>query len=575
MHSGLDYGEIGTGPSQPQTRITRIFGAESEGDIQQPWPIHEKPDDLHENKHDACNYETETGSSDNLALLSYKTKAGPVDGLYSHASPVNDGIPSREYVVGSREKRLAIVQLIVAANDFVLQLFLVFLSLWLLLNGQEHSALGVDPRYVQHAFNLFVASLRDGDDAVCMKRTLRYDAVADRPYAASEPKESPNPGVGTAWPTGGHRGSSADYPTEHRSVRGTRGPDRPRGSRGSTRGRGGNGRGGGRGNGRGGGRGGSGGGSPSNRPEVAPDDPRLFACHFSLLPDGRYNCPGFKRLSDVPIHLFRKHMQPKHCPQCKLTLKNDADEQRHIIAGMARPCLYNDYVHPGITPDQRVDITTRSHRLGTPEQRWNDIWRILFPALQPPSSPYIVSSFTCRLRREISKFQHDGHLQNAVDRIAPIGSWYGDQSPSAWVLQCLLSFVEHVEREDGAAPVRASQMDRNADMTESPSLPNAPGPRPPPPSSPFHPLFTSVPVLFSPPAAIQSGEFIQPYFPDSRGFVDTGAAFIIDELLPLGFNDPGEYLPQEIQYDIANLIHLDPVPEEEDVGQGAPDTQWS
>lgn len=267
-------------------------------------------------------------------------------------------------------------------------------------------------------------------------------------------------------------------------------------------------------------------------------------------------------------------MQPRHCPQCKLTLRDDADEQQHTMARMTRPCLHNDYVHPGITPDQERDITTRIQRRGTPEQRWNDIWRILFPALQPPSSPYIVSPFTCRLRKEILKFQNDGHLQNAVDRIAPIGSWYGDQSPSAWVLQCLLSFVEHVEREDGAAPVRASHMDMHADMTGTPSLPNTLGPRPLPPSSPFQALVTSVPVLFPPPAATQSAEFIQPHFPDSRGFFDSGAAFIIDELLPFDFNNPGEYLGEEIQYGIPNLIHLDPVPEEEDVGEGAPDTPW-
>ncbi|KAI1375066.1 hypothetical protein F4677DRAFT_424514 [Hypoxylon crocopeplum] len=121
---------------------------------------------------------------------------------------------------------------------------------------------------------------------------------------------------------------------------------------------------------------------------------RQFACPF-FVQDGRehWGCmtSTLNRVSDVRQHIQRKHVQKSHCPTCGMVFLNDLNRvelDQHIGA---RSCERRQFFFPGASGDQLDEMSRAGQQFNmglTSEQRWYQIWHIMFPGIEPPASPY-------------------------------------------------------------------------------------------------------------------------------------------------------------------------------------------
>ncbi|KAK8037843.1 hypothetical protein PG991_001189 [Apiospora marii] len=123
---------------------------------------------------------------------------------------------------------------------------------------------------------------------------------------------------------------------------------------------------------------------------------REFACPFQL--HGTPSSPtcrhGFKKLSYVRQHIFRRHIQPIHCPICGETFKDDNLRNVHINQESCKPAYYT---LPGLSRDvgDRI-IQARSRappHTASDHDRWYMMWDILFPHDARPAEPYLEGTF--------------------------------------------------------------------------------------------------------------------------------------------------------------------------------------
>ncbi|KAI4866768.1 hypothetical protein F4820DRAFT_415525 [Hypoxylon rubiginosum] len=123
------------------------------------------------------------------------------------------------------------------------------------------------------------------------------------------------------------------------------------------------------------------------------NEPRIaFACPFMKADVARHHgCLRFRllRIADVRQHLARKHKCPIHCPRCGDTFPTVLDRDQHI---RARICETKFFTFEGMTEAQFDELTrsSRSYRTtSTDEERWYQMWHILFPGRRRPATPYI------------------------------------------------------------------------------------------------------------------------------------------------------------------------------------------
>ncbi|OTB07853.1 hypothetical protein M426DRAFT_267087 [Hypoxylon sp. CI-4A] len=125
-----------------------------------------------------------------------------------------------------------------------------------------------------------------------------------------------------------------------------------------------------------------------SRPAARPQ--RQFACPFYLQHRLTYEeCRGYTltRVSDVRQHIRRRHVQQDHCIICGTVFIYPTDREGHD----AYLCHPNLFYFPGATAEQ---IAQMGSRAGDPsarseEERWYQIWAILFPNSPSPESPYL------------------------------------------------------------------------------------------------------------------------------------------------------------------------------------------
>lgn len=123
---------------------------------------------------------------------------------------------------------------------------------------------------------------------------------------------------------------------------------------------------------------------------------RRLACpFFKRKPTNtRPSCvyPGFSSIARLKEHLYRQHMLPPYkCPRCSTYFMTDLELYDHSRA--PDPCQINGAnTLEGITPDQEKALkskkrTNKSGTLNNEEEKWRDIYTILFPLENIPS-PY-------------------------------------------------------------------------------------------------------------------------------------------------------------------------------------------
>ncbi len=119
---------------------------------------------------------------------------------------------------------------------------------------------------------------------------------------------------------------------------------------------------------------------------------RLLACpFFKHNPTEYIGCLLRHRLTStsfVKQHLQRVHRQPIHCPACGSAFSNESEQHRHV---RQQSCERKDFRHPGINSDQLSQVREPLRGLDERE-RWNSMWKILFPYEPLPDSPYVGSA---------------------------------------------------------------------------------------------------------------------------------------------------------------------------------------
>ena len=175
---------------------------------------------------------------------------------------------------------------------------------------------------------------------------------------------------------------------------------------------------GGRKDGRGGDGGRGGGGGPARRKSRGggPGDPeQQLACPFWKYDLAQYwSClqRTIRHPSDVREHLKRYHRLDAHsnCPRCGEHFDGDASEHERFVHVRQEPqCDEIDFPVTGVTRKQRAEIADAAkagiHRT-EPELCWFFIWRVIFPHITPPLSPFVdpeglIESMRHRVRNGI------------------------------------------------------------------------------------------------------------------------------------------------------------------------------
>jgi hypothetical protein len=167
--------------------------------------------------------------------------------------------------------------------------------------------------------------------------------------------------------------------------------------------------------------------SPSDYSDAKPSAKRgrreRFACHFfKLNPRKHWRCSmrAYKEPRHLKDHIYSRHSQPEfYCPICFRNFNSRSDCDEHIIQPLRAcqqvPSPFDDQINRDV-----VNSLQRQSSKGIGAyEGWYQIWEILFPGVQRPSSPYIdpehpfqviAEGFIDSLRR-LSFLSHLGEME--------------------------------------------------------------------------------------------------------------------------------------------------------------------
>ena len=97
-----------------------------------------------------------------------------------------------------------------------------------------------------------------------------------------------------------------------------------------------------------------------------------------------------RRISYVKQHIYRKHRLPElYCPTCHAVFENAKSRDGHLVANICKPSrlLESD----GVSVDRKALMMRYDSRGKPVKQQWYDLWRILFPKVEPSGSFYMGS----------------------------------------------------------------------------------------------------------------------------------------------------------------------------------------
>ncbi|KAI1453522.1 hypothetical protein F4805DRAFT_461708 [Annulohypoxylon moriforme] len=155
------------------------------------------------------------------------------------------------------------------------------------------------------------------------------------------------------------------------------------------------------------------GGSKRAKKEVEVE--KKFACpffkHDPRVHNKHRSCagPGWTSLHRLKEHLYRAHRLPKHaCPRCNEPFEDAKDLGNHLRA--EELCKKLDVVSAqGIdeTTEAKLKVRKKSCPGMTDEQRWGDIYMILFPKANPNAmpTPYYDSNDALRFSKSVEEWK--------------------------------------------------------------------------------------------------------------------------------------------------------------------------
>lgn len=116
---------------------------------------------------------------------------------------------------------------------------------------------------------------------------------------------------------------------------------------------------------------------------------RLFGCPFYKRDPVKYLfCMMRQTLTGtnyVKQHLVRYHRPPIHCPTCGEVFQQKSARDAHIEKNT---CARREFKLEGMNLEQQ-EALRRTSRFAGHEERWYQIWDILFPGEPRPESPYV------------------------------------------------------------------------------------------------------------------------------------------------------------------------------------------
>ncbi|KAK1457504.1 hypothetical protein CMEL01_15984, partial [Colletotrichum melonis] len=118
-----------------------------------------------------------------------------------------------------------------------------------------------------------------------------------------------------------------------------------------------------------------------------------FACPFWKLDPNKQRLCYSATLSEIRYvkqHILRRHVQPIHCVICMEIFDSNEDYTVHL---RQMSCTHDHSSKPepeGINPAQKkVLLSWRAKRGSSKEEQWFELWKILFPTLPSPCSPFM------------------------------------------------------------------------------------------------------------------------------------------------------------------------------------------
>ena len=122
----------------------------------------------------------------------------------------------------------------------------------------------------------------------------------------------------------------------------------------------------------------------------------LLACPFYKQDPQRHReCKRYvlRRVKDIKQHIQRRHRRPQfYCDHCYAIFATPNDKMQHD-RGVYLPCAPGTRWPPeGISDEQRLNLKQYMSRGKPVQQQWRDMWAIVFPGKQQPTSVYLDSA---------------------------------------------------------------------------------------------------------------------------------------------------------------------------------------
>lgn len=157
---------------------------------------------------------------------------------------------------------------------------------------------------------------------------------------------------------------------------------------------------------------------------------RQLACLFwKLDPSTHRECfkLTLKDTSRLKQHLNRKHAPEYYCERCLIVLPNEEAHREHIKPTVMA-CLPRTSSFPGITYQQRGQLSKKSDPRQSEIQRWYSMWKIVFPDQPPPASPYIDPELSEDMCRFMEFAQDQGPVIMATELMAALSQENGQNA---------------------------------------------------------------------------------------------------------------------------------------------------
>ncbi|KAL3468834.1 hypothetical protein BJX99DRAFT_265767 [Aspergillus californicus] len=144
----------------------------------------------------------------------------------------------------------------------------------------------------------------------------------------------------------------------------------------------------------------------SKKPRAKTSSTRRFACPFFKRHAHIFISCGMadhESPSRVKLHISRKHKLPIYCARCSDVFKYERERDLHL---RENTCLLQPEVPRICATSEQLQRLSKRSTGKSDEERWNEIYTILFPGDPLPDSPYLDSTVSADVNLVREAFLH-------------------------------------------------------------------------------------------------------------------------------------------------------------------------